>query len=162
MDCKYEEPGPGVTMLQTLRWERQGLGDQNVSPWHPDILGCSIQFSALCQLTDRTELGHGVGSIDILIFETQGNGVSDSYSSPSRDVIRAITLLYCQDSLSNVGAGADCFRIEVKPLLAPTVSRSEPSNGDKWQFNLRQNPSLTIENNPTTFEWSVKLDNFRV
>ena len=89
-------------------------------------------------------------------------GMSDSYSSPSRDVIRAITLLYCQDSLSNVGAGADCFRIEVKPLLAPTVSRSEPSNGDKWQFNLRQNPSLTIENNPTTFEWSVKLDNFRV
>lgn len=149
-------------MLQTLRWERQGLGDQNVSPWHPDILGCSIQFSALCQLTDRTELGHGVGSIDILIFETQGNGMSDSYSRPSRDVIRAITLLYCQDSLSNVGAGADCFRIEVKPLLAPTVSRSEPSNGDKWQFNLRQNPSLTIENNPTTFEWSVKLDNFRV
>ena len=88
--------------------------------------------------------------------------MSDSYSSPSRDVIRAITLLYCQDSLSNVGAGADCFRIEVKPLLAPAVSRSEPSNGDKWQFNLRQNPSLTIENNPTTFEWSVKLDNFRV
>ena len=43
------------------RLERQGLGDQNVSPWHPDILGCSIQFSALCQLTDRTELGHGVG-----------------------------------------------------------------------------------------------------
>ena len=116
----------------------------------------------------RTELnwdmGWGwVGSIDILIFETQGNGMSDSYSSPSRDVIRAITLLYCQDSpLSNVGAGADCFRIEVKPLLAPTLSRSEPSNGDKWQFNLRQNPSLTIENNPTTFEWSVKLHNFRV
>ena len=90
-------------------------------------------------------------------------GMSDSYRSPSRDVIRAITLLYCQDSpLSNVGAGADCFRIEVKPLLAPTLSRSEPSNGDKWQFNLRQNPSLTIENNPTTFEWSVKLHNFRV
>ena len=43
------------------RLERQGLGDQNVSPWHPDILGCSIQFSALCQLTDRTELGHGLG-----------------------------------------------------------------------------------------------------
>ena len=79
-----------------------------------------------------------------------------------RRVIRAITLLYCQDSLSNVGAEADCFRIEVKPLPAPALARSEPSNGDKWQFNLRRSPSLTIENNPRTFEWSAKLDNFRV
>ena len=79
-----------------------------------------------------------------------------------RRLIRAITLLYCQDSLSNVGAEADCFRIEVKPLLAPALARSEPSNGDKWQFNLRRSPSLTIENNPRTFEWSAKLDNFPV
>ena len=167
-------PGGGLQIWGTWCYNVTNIRDRRDTDWgiKMSVPGTRIFWAALFNSPHsanwRTELnwdmGWGwVGSIDILIFETQGNGMSDSYSSPSRDVIRAITLLYCQDSpLSNVGAGADCFRIEVKPLLAPTLSRSEPSNGDKWQFNLRQNPSLTIENNPTTFEWSVKLHNFRV
>lgn len=70
-DCKYEDR----LVLQTfeIRETRtRGSKCQSLAPGYFG-LGCSIQFSALCQLTDRTELlGHGVGSIDILIFETQG------------------------------------------------------------------------------------------
>ena len=62
---------PGVTNILDTRDKDRGSKCQSLAPGYFGP-GCSIQFSALRQLTDRTELGHGVGSIDILIFETHG------------------------------------------------------------------------------------------